>query len=250
MNPVEMTLMPVGRVRSPWAEPHDVPLAGGPAIIEIAPEYQAALEGIERASHLVVIAFLDRADRSVLRASPRKLGLHALPCGVFATRSPARPNPLSLTMVELSKRDGRLLHVQPLDLADGTPVIDLKAYSPGWDSVFAARTARRIPAWELPDALLRVMLERDVQNHLGERASDSRARAALEAMVMLIHEWEIDPRDPRLRVEVDVCDAGTDALMAMSGASFANGRIRVRQDAQPGGVHFFAGQREHTERFE
>jgi len=243
-------LVGVGRVCSPWRDTHDIPLQGGPAAIEIDPRYEVAIEGIERASHLVVIAYLHRADRSVLRASPKKLKIDAPPCGVFATRSPARPNPLSLTMVELVRREGLMLHVSPLDLLDGTPVVDLKTYSPGWDNVFAAHATRRVPSNQLPDSLLIPFLQRDLRNHLGDLASVRRAQAALEAMVRVVRSLNTDPRDPELRVEINGCDIATDALMAMTGASFASGRIAVRLGDEPRWARFYVGDRQHTETIE
>lgn len=241
------SLVVIGRVRSPWQDTHDIPVQGGPARIEIDPAFEPALECVERASHLVVIAYLHKADRTVLRASPRKLKCDAPPCGVFATRSPARPNPLSLTMVELVRRDGLVLHVDPLDLLDGTPVVDVKAYSPGWDNVFAAQSIRRVPSNQLPDTLLIPFLQRDLRNHLGAGASARPAQAALELMVRAVRQLDVDPRDPRLRVEVNGCDVSTDALMAMTGASFGSGRMAVVSDAQPRRVCIRVGERTLTE---
>lgn len=240
-------LVRIGTVRSPWPDTHSIPVQGGPATIELEPQYEPALECIERASHLVVIAYLHRADRSVLKASPRKLKCNASPCGVFATRSPARPNPLSVTMVQFIKRDGLVLHVTPLDLLDGTPVVDLKAYSPGWDSVFAAQTVRRVASHQLSDELLIAFLQRDLHNHIGERAFAPQAQATLHALVRVIRRFELDPRDPALHVEVNGYDICADALMGMTGACFSNGRLAVHPDDGPRRVRFFAAGREHTE---
>lgn len=249
-TPQLASLVPVGRVRAPWRDTHDIPLQGGPAIIEIAPAYEAALECIERASHLAVIAYLHKADRTVLKASPRKLNCQAAPCGVFATRSPARPNPLSLSMVELVRIDGLTLYVDPLDLLDDTPVVDLKAYSPGWDSVFAAKSIRRVSSSLLPDSILVPFLQRDLRNHLGEQAASRPAQAALEAMVRVVRAFNLDPRDPQLRFEVNGCDAATDALMAMTGATFSSGRIALRAGQGPRRAHFYAGDQRHAETLE
>lgn len=250
MQELPERLVGVGRVRCAWQDPHEIPVEGCPAAIEVDPEYEGALECIERASHLVVMAFLHKADRSVLKASPRKLRCDALPCGVFATRSPARPNPLSLTMVELVRREGLTLHVTPLDLVDGTPVVDLKAYSPGWDNVFSARSIRRVAPNQLRRTLLESFLNRDLRNHLGEHASDERAQGALRAMMRAVTQLEVDPRDPGLRIETNGCDAATDALMAMTGASFASGRIVVRPEPGPRRARFLAAGRQLTETIE
>lgn len=252
MKPIEFSekVVAIGHVVAPWLETRDIPLQGGPATIEIDPKYEDALDCIERASHLVIMAFFHKADRSVLKASPRKLKCDAPPCGVFATRSPARPNPISLTMVELVRLEGLTLHVNPLDLLDGTPVVDIKAYSPGWDNVFAAQSIRRVSSSQLPDSLLIPFLQRDLRNYLGERADARPAQAALEAVVRAVRHFNLDPRDPSLSFEINGCDGATDALMAMTGASFSTGRIVVRHDAGPRKVCFQVEDRQLIETIE
>jgi len=238
------SLVAVGWVRSPWSEPGDVPMQGGPAIIEIDPAYDRALDHIERSSHIVVLAFLHKADRTVQMASPRKLAPDAPPWGVFATRSPARPNPIALSTTALLRRDGLLLHVDPLDLVDGTPVVDIKSYSPGWDNVFSATSTRRLPLHLLPDEMVTGFLQRDLRNHLGSAWQTFSAQRALEAVRTAIRYFELDPRDGALSVEVGVCDATIDAIMAMTGASFANGRLRVAGATDEQVIRFRAGARE------
>ena len=87
-------LRPVGRVSSPIREPAEMPRGGVPASVEIYPEYAAGLDSIESNSHLVLIGWFHRADRTRLLASPR-------PRGVFGIRSAVRPNPLGLTVARL-----------------------------------------------------------------------------------------------------------------------------------------------------
>jgi len=236
-------LVPIGRVHAPWQATKSIPIGGGPASIEIHQEFEPALHGIERASHIVVIAYLHQADRQVLQASPRKLSCEAPACGVFATRSPARPNPLSVTMVELVKRDERTLHVTPLDLLDGTPVVDIKAYSPGWDGVFAARTIRRVASNQLSDSHLIPILQRDLRNHIGQYATAKQSQAVLSAMVRVIRLFDVDPRDPNLRMDTNGCDTVIDALMGLTGATFASGRLVVHSDNAPRRVRFLLGDR-------
>jgi tRNA (adenine37-N6)-methyltransferase len=250
MSELNDRLVEVGRVRSPWQATHDIPIQGGPATIEIDPAFEEALDSIERASHLVVIGYLHKADRSVLKAARRKLKCNTPPCGVFATRSPSRPNPLSVTTVELVARKGLVLYVDPLDLVDGTPVVDLKAYCPGLDNVFSAQSIRRVSSSQLPDSLLIPFLQRDLRNHLGQHASERPAQATLEAMVRVVRHFGIDPRDPELCVEINRCDIATDALMAMTGASFAGGRIVVLPDDGPRRACFHVGDRQLTEMVE
>ncbi|MFC3960057.1 tRNA (N6-threonylcarbamoyladenosine(37)-N6)-methyltransferase TrmO [Halovivax cerinus] len=124
-----ITYTPIGRVRSPYESPADVDhdaVDETTGEIVLDGEYEAGLEGIEEFSHVVVFAQLDEIDEYRLTARPP----HAddLAVGVFATRSPHRPNPLAQTTVELRERDGATLHVRGLDLVDGTPIVDVKPY--------------------------------------------------------------------------------------------------------------------------
>jgi tRNA-Thr(GGU) m(6)t(6)A37 methyltransferase TsaA len=94
-------------------------------MVEIAAEFELGLTDIEGFSHLFVIWCFDRSEGFELLGTP--------PCdhtahGVFATRSPLRPNPIGLTVVELLRREGRNLHVRGLDMLDGTPILDIKPY--------------------------------------------------------------------------------------------------------------------------
>lgn len=128
MKPV--TLHPIGVVRSPFTSSSEVPKGLGAkheteGTIEIRPELEKGLEDIEGFSHLYVIWIFDRAEASELVAYPPS---DTRPHGVFATRSPQRPNPVGLTVVELLGRDGSRLRVRGVDMLDGTPVVDLKPY--------------------------------------------------------------------------------------------------------------------------
>lgn len=126
------TFRPIGIVHSPHTATRDIPKGLGAehraeGTIEILPEYEAGLLDIEGFSHLYVLWVFDRAE-----AHPRDwVGTPPTddrPHGVFATRSPRRPNPLALTVVELLRREGRVLYVRGVDMLDGTPVLDLKPY--------------------------------------------------------------------------------------------------------------------------
>jgi tRNA-Thr(GGU) m(6)t(6)A37 methyltransferase TsaA len=95
------------------------------ATILFAGEFVAALEGIAAGDDVLVLAWLDRADRDVLRVHPR--GDESRPeTGVFATRSPDRPNPIGLHRVEVVSIDGATMTVRGLEAVDGTPVLDVK----------------------------------------------------------------------------------------------------------------------------
>jgi tRNA-Thr(GGU) m(6)t(6)A37 methyltransferase TsaA len=122
-------LAPIGRVCSPLTDPADAPKQGDEgapeAWIVLSPEFLAGLDGIDAGEELLVITWLDRARRDVLRVHPR--GDASRPAqGVFSTRSPDRPNPLGLHRVELVEIDANRLRMRNLEALDGTPVLDLK----------------------------------------------------------------------------------------------------------------------------
>jgi tRNA-Thr(GGU) m(6)t(6)A37 methyltransferase TsaA len=122
-------LRPVGRVESPLTDPAMAPRQGdegAPAArIVFEPAVAAALDGIAAGDRVVVLTWLDRAARDVLRVHPRDDRSRPL-AGVFATRSQDRPNPIGLHEVEVLAIDGVVLTVEPLEAVDGTPVLDLK----------------------------------------------------------------------------------------------------------------------------
>ncbi|HYM39408.1 MAG TPA: tRNA (N6-threonylcarbamoyladenosine(37)-N6)-methyltransferase TrmO [Thermoplasmata archaeon] len=139
---MSLTLQPVGVVHGglppPGSDkPRPTDFSELEGRIEVFPEYAPALDGIDGFSHLFILSHLDRqkaGGKGLLRVSPR---LHrgsdvpvekAPEVGVFATDSPARPNPIGLTLVRLVARQGNVLIVQGVDVYDGTPVLDLKPY--------------------------------------------------------------------------------------------------------------------------
>jgi len=123
-------LHPIGSVRSPYKTKSDAPRQGRlsdiVSEIVIAEKYRPALWQIEGRKHLWVLCWFDRADRTVLRAIPPGTSAEK---GVFAIRSPDRPNPVSLCLVDLIGVQEGVLKVRGLDAIDGTPVIDIKTYS-------------------------------------------------------------------------------------------------------------------------
>lgn len=220
-------LEPIGVVRCAHATREDLAVQGVSAIIEIRPDLAPALDGIERCSHIVVLGWLHRSDRTVIRCRPRRLHADAEQVGVFAARSPDRPNPISVTVVPLIRRDGNQLHVRNLDLLDGTPILDLKSYNPGWDGVFSAHVRARTRSAALEPGLLVAFLGRDLDNHLGPDAASPAARLALAATVTALRMLDIDGRDPTLSATVRHADAGLDAAVGLLGATFASGRVAL-----------------------
>jgi tRNA-Thr(GGU) m(6)t(6)A37 methyltransferase TsaA len=120
----------VGRIHSELRTVRDAPRQGSEgapdAWLEVDPAYAPALAGIVAGDDLIVVTWLDRADRDVLEVHPRNDPTNPL-TGVFATRSPHRPNPLGLHRVTVHEIRGTQLRVGPLEAIDGTPVVDLKA---------------------------------------------------------------------------------------------------------------------------
>ncbi|HJZ95347.1 MAG TPA: tRNA (N6-threonylcarbamoyladenosine(37)-N6)-methyltransferase TrmO [Candidatus Solibacter sp.] len=125
------SMQPIGYVRSPFKVTREIPKGLGAkhdaeGLLEILPEFAEGLADIEGFSHLYVIWGFHRAEGFDLTATPPADG--GRPHGVFATRSPRRPNPIGLTTVELLGRDGASLRVKGVDMLDGTPILDIKPY--------------------------------------------------------------------------------------------------------------------------
>jgi tRNA-Thr(GGU) m(6)t(6)A37 methyltransferase TsaA len=120
----------VGFVKSPYSETSQIPKGWGASheaegVLEIKSEYEEGLTDIEGFSHLFVIWVFHKAEGYSLLGTPPT---DNRPHGVFATRSPFRPSPIGLTVVELIRRDGARLHVRGVDMLDGTPILDIKPY--------------------------------------------------------------------------------------------------------------------------
>jgi tRNA-Thr(GGU) m(6)t(6)A37 methyltransferase TsaA len=133
----EYIVRPIGVVRSVLKDPADAPkqgaLTGQEAEIVVDPAYLPALEGLDRGrGKIIVICWMHFADRGRLKVHPRDQ--EELPeRGVFSTRSPHRPNPVSLHTVTLLSVVGNVLRVRGMDAIDGTPVVDIKPHSPELD---------------------------------------------------------------------------------------------------------------------
>jgi tRNA (adenine37-N6)-methyltransferase len=124
------SFQPIGHVRSPYQSTQQVPKGFDAkhdveGILEILPQFEAGLTDVEGFSHLIVLWVFDRAEGFELLATPPTDNRQH---GVFATRSPQRPNPIGLTVVELLRRQKTFLHVRGVDMLDGTPILDLKPY--------------------------------------------------------------------------------------------------------------------------
>ncbi len=136
----EITLWPIGIARTPYRDMEEAPFQGrfssNWAILEIEKEFEAGLKDVELSDYLIVLYWAHLADRGILQTvtpwGPEERG-------VFACRSPARPNPISFCVVELLEREGNRLMVQGLDALDGSYILDIKPYSSAIDSVGNAK---------------------------------------------------------------------------------------------------------------
>jgi len=126
---------PIGIIRSPFIRAEDAPIqpryaADAAGRAEILPEFEAGLTDLEGFSHIILIYHLDRSGPARLRVKPF---LQDVERGVFATRAPCRPNPMGLSVVELIRREGGVLHLRGVDVLDGTPLLDIKPYVSRFD---------------------------------------------------------------------------------------------------------------------
>lgn len=125
----DLPLRPIGEIRSTLKERSDAPKQGSEgapdAWLEIDASLAAALDGLQVGDEILVITWLHEAERDVLEVRPRSDPRNKL-TGVFATRSPDRPNPLGLHPVVVRAIDGNRLRIGPIEAIDGTPVVDIK----------------------------------------------------------------------------------------------------------------------------
>jgi len=125
-----ISMQPIGYVRSFYRDTQEIPKGLGArheveGLLEIRPEFEPGLLDIEGFSHLYVIWTFDRSEGCNLVVTPPS---DDRPHGVFATRSPRRPNPIGLTVVQLMSREGPVIGVRGIDMLDGTPILDIKPY--------------------------------------------------------------------------------------------------------------------------
>jgi tRNA-Thr(GGU) m(6)t(6)A37 methyltransferase TsaA len=132
MSENTITFQYIGRIQTPYKNIHDVPTQphrglGVPGKIIINPELKEGLDGLENFSYIAVIFHLHRSENFRLRLVPY---LGTLPRGVFATRSPKRPNPVGLSILRLVSIEDNIIFVENVDMLNGTPILDVKPYIP------------------------------------------------------------------------------------------------------------------------
>ena len=132
---------PIGIIHSPFREPRGTPIQppgakGINGTVEIFPEYAGGLRDIEGFSHIILLYHFHLSKGAALIAKPY---MDNEAHGVFAMRGPSRPNPIGISVVHLVKVEGNTLHIQDVDIVDGTPLLDIKPYVPEFDMREVAR---------------------------------------------------------------------------------------------------------------
>ncbi|MBA7502702.1 tRNA (adenine(37)-N6)-methyltransferase [subsurface metagenome] len=131
----EIKYKPIGVIHSPFKEPKGTPIqpAGGKGIdgmVEVFPEYAEGLKDVEGFSHIILIYHFHLSKESLLKVKPY---MDNEAHGVFAMRGPSRPNSIGISVVRLIKIRENILHIQDIDIVDGTPLLDIKPYVPEFD---------------------------------------------------------------------------------------------------------------------
>ena len=134
---MNISCRPIGVIRSEHTQPERVPIqpvyaSGCRGQAEIFPEYADGLRDLEGFSHIYLIYHLHQAPPAKLLVKPF---LQDIEHGIFATRAPCRPNPIGLSIVKLERREGNILHLDGIDLLDGTPLLDIKPYCARFDCI-------------------------------------------------------------------------------------------------------------------
>jgi tRNA-Thr(GGU) m(6)t(6)A37 methyltransferase TsaA len=133
---------PIGIIHTPFSTPEGMPIqpagaAGVHGTVEVFEEYQAGLKDLDGFSHIILLYHFHRSQGFSLQPVPF---MDTQPRGVFATRTPKRPNPIGLSIVALDSIEDGVLRVQNVDILDGTPLLDIKPYVPEFDSHTDIRT--------------------------------------------------------------------------------------------------------------
>ena len=131
----EIVFKPIGIIHSPFAQPQGAPIqppaaANVPGTVVIFPEFHEGLQDLEGFSHLFLIYHFHLSNKYTLKVKPF---LDDIQRGVFATRAPARPNPIGLSVVRLDRIEDNRLFILDVDVVDGTPLLDIKPYVPAFD---------------------------------------------------------------------------------------------------------------------
>ena len=152
----EIIMTPIGIVHSPYKQAKDMPIqgkfkAGVQAWIELKEEYRAGLKDLDGFSHIIIIYYFHRSKKTEIEGKPF---LEDEKHGIFAIRSPHRPNHIGLSVVKIEKIEANKLHFSEVDVLDGTPVLDVKPYVKHFDSrdnVISGWVDKHFESTDMPD---------------------------------------------------------------------------------------------------
>jgi tRNA-Thr(GGU) m(6)t(6)A37 methyltransferase TsaA len=138
---MEISYRPIGVIHSPFTDIEGMPIqpTGAPGIqgtVEVFPEFTEGLKDVEGFSHVILLYHFHRVQEARLVVTPF---MDSQSHGVFATRAPKRPNPIGLSIVKLLGIEQNILHIENVDILDGTPLLDIKPYVPEFDRPQADR---------------------------------------------------------------------------------------------------------------
>ena len=137
-----MNIQPIGTIHSPFTNLKDMPIQPSGALsvkgtVEVLEDFAEGLQDLDGFSHIILLYVFHKSQGFKLRVYPF---MDTVLRGVFATRAPRRPCPIGISVVRLEKVAGRVLHIDGVDILDGTPLIDIKPYVPDFDSQGEVRT--------------------------------------------------------------------------------------------------------------
>jgi tRNA-Thr(GGU) m(6)t(6)A37 methyltransferase TsaA len=137
-----LDVTPIGIIHTPFTDPAGMPIqpagaAGIGGTVEVHETYRPGLKDLDGFSHIMLLYLFHRSEGYQLQVVPF---MDTEPRGLFATRAPKRPNPIGVSVVRLERIEGTVLHVQDVDMLDGTPLLDIKPYVPEFDRPVHVRT--------------------------------------------------------------------------------------------------------------
>lgn len=212
-------------MHSPIVKPEDMPFEGVISKLEVFEEFADALDGIDEYSHIIVLLYYHQAQRGTLKVKPKRGRMGIPEKGVFATRSPARPNPIGLNVVKVLSRDKSTLTVDSLDAVDDTPIVDIKPYLSSCDCVFSAKSGDRFEVIQkMPrDEVLMSML-REASNFHGDTCAGVAIGVRIVYKAYEILKYDLRCRDLKIISGARACI--TDGVQALTGAT--SKRLRIK----------------------
>ncbi|MDY0341827.1 MAG: tRNA (N6-threonylcarbamoyladenosine(37)-N6)-methyltransferase TrmO [Coriobacteriia bacterium] len=210
-------LYQIGTVHSALDDPNGMPLGGGEAVIDIDPKYSEGLKRLEEHSHIWILTWFHKSNRTTLSVVPAKIDPNLPKYGVFAIRAFMRPNPIGLSRVKLKRIEGNRIYVSGCDAIDGTPLLDIKSYYEA-DCVFSPRA----PYLRSPDRRMRweLMLRQAVDHH------QETCEGLLLATRMAFAAEEVfgTPTNPDITVHIQGSPCVADAIQGITRARLSNPR--------------------------